>query len=497
MKFRLSRARGVHKEVVVDANGALVGDLYYTLRQSELVDESVRGYLHDPEYDFHLQQHIKGQYARMTEGGLYNIFRGGVKWDELSPVFIPDNQNFSASAVADIPTGWYGDGSDGDVTISVNTTLTRDMFYENLTIADGVVLNPGGYRIFVRTALTFLGTTGRIAQDGGNGGNGGDGYAGDASVSSPQGNGGAQGARGTGFADGYVGGHSASGGQGAQGALGGNAASIGAAPNNGVSGYTGTASNPEVSSRGTQIDQGIGTVGVNGGVGGAGGGTSTKGGMVGGAAGPFGVFNPLTSIGSFGGHVFTLYGGLHEAITLFLARAFMWAGGEEPLPAQGAFQWRGNGMNGGGGSGGGGGCNSGTGSQVGRGGGGGGGGGGGANGGTVYLLARKIIGTGFISANGGNGGNGGKGGNGIVSGTGTGAGGGAGGGGGAGCGGNGGVVFVIYGMKDSTISITVNAGNAGTPGNGGTAAGTGVNGSAGGNASAAFAGLIYTFSVFQ
>ncbi len=49
----------------------------------------------------------------------------------------------------------FGDGSDGTVVISSNTTLTSDMYYENLTISNNAVLKPGGYRIFVRTLLTI------------------------------------------------------------------------------------------------------------------------------------------------------------------------------------------------------------------------------------------------------------------------------------------------------------------------------------------------------
>ena len=49
----------------------------------------------------------------------------------------------------------FGDGSDGNVTISSPTTLTRDMYYNNLTIDPGVTLNPGGYRIFVAGTLTL------------------------------------------------------------------------------------------------------------------------------------------------------------------------------------------------------------------------------------------------------------------------------------------------------------------------------------------------------
>jgi hypothetical protein len=68
----------------------------------------------------------------------------------------------------------YGDGSDGDVTISTDTSLTSDMFYNNLTIATGKILNTNGFRVFVKNTLTFQGT-GKIVSNGGAGGNGVDG----------------------------------------------------------------------------------------------------------------------------------------------------------------------------------------------------------------------------------------------------------------------------------------------------------------------------------
>jgi hypothetical protein len=64
--------------------------------------------------------------------------------------------------------GLFGDGSDGDVTISSATTLTRDSYYHNLTIAAGQALNPGGYRIFVSGTLT-LNNGAIIARNGNNG----------------------------------------------------------------------------------------------------------------------------------------------------------------------------------------------------------------------------------------------------------------------------------------------------------------------------------------
>ena len=54
----------------------------------------------------------------------------------------------------------YGTGLDGNVTISVNTSLSSDMYYNNLTINPGVTLNPNGFRIFVKNTLTVNGTLG-------------------------------------------------------------------------------------------------------------------------------------------------------------------------------------------------------------------------------------------------------------------------------------------------------------------------------------------------
>ena len=53
---------------------------------------------------------------------------------------------------------WCGDGSDGDVTISGNTTLTRSMYYNNLTINAGFTLNTAGYRVHVKGTLTVAST---------------------------------------------------------------------------------------------------------------------------------------------------------------------------------------------------------------------------------------------------------------------------------------------------------------------------------------------------
>lgn len=67
---------------------------------------------------------------------------------------------------------FFGNGADGNVTISGNTSLSRDMFYNDLTINTGITLNPNGFRIFVAGTLTRVGT-GKIASNGNAGGTGG------------------------------------------------------------------------------------------------------------------------------------------------------------------------------------------------------------------------------------------------------------------------------------------------------------------------------------
>lgn len=90
-------------------------------------------------------------------------------------------------------------GSDGNVTISGSVTLSRDMYYNNLTLASGGVLNPAGYHIFV--AGTLAQTGGKIARAANNGSNasGGSGAsAGAAGNSATVGGGAAGGAGGAG-----------------------------------------------------------------------------------------------------------------------------------------------------------------------------------------------------------------------------------------------------------------------------------------------------------
>lgn len=53
-------------------------------------------------------------------------------------------------------TLYFGDGSDGDVTLSSNVTVAKDMYYNNLDVG-GFSLNANGWKIFVKDTLTMGG----------------------------------------------------------------------------------------------------------------------------------------------------------------------------------------------------------------------------------------------------------------------------------------------------------------------------------------------------
>jgi hypothetical protein len=64
--------------------------------------------------------------------------------------------------VASSTAGIFGIGVDGDVVMGAGTTtLTRDMYYHDLTVPNGATLNTDGFRVFVSGTLT-VGATGII-----------------------------------------------------------------------------------------------------------------------------------------------------------------------------------------------------------------------------------------------------------------------------------------------------------------------------------------------
>lgn len=126
----------------------------------------------------------------------------------------------------------FGDGSDGSVTISSPTSLTRDMYYDSLVVNNTLTTN--GYRIFVKGTLSGSGT---IKYPDGNAGSNGSATAGAGGAAYTAGgplrntagaNGGDSSAGGAG-SDGYIG--SAPGAGGNPGALGGAGGVAGAAVN--------------------------------------------------------------------------------------------------------------------------------------------------------------------------------------------------------------------------------------------------------------------------
>ncbi len=67
----------------------------------------------------------------------------------------------------DSPAEIYGSGLDGSVVMTgTSNTLTADMFYHNLTLADNATLDTAGYRLFVKNTLS-VGTGVVIGRPGG------------------------------------------------------------------------------------------------------------------------------------------------------------------------------------------------------------------------------------------------------------------------------------------------------------------------------------------
>lgn len=340
----------------------------------------------------------------------------------------------------------FGDGNDGDVTISSGTTtISRDMYYNNLTIQTGGILNPSGFRIYVRGTITFEGT-GKIARNGNTGGNGGNGANGVAGAGNSAG--GTAGTAGAALAAGTIAGAAIAG----AGATGGAGTTGDSTP--GAGGAQAPAPSNISTAVGSSASNGSGS-GGNGG----GGFSGVAGGNGGALRNGATVTNPTVMPRTANNAILLHY--INDTTIGYM-------NGSAPAPG---------GASGGGGAGG----NQGAGSAT--GGAGGGSGGGGGTGGIVMVAANTISG-GYatcIQALGGTGGNGGNGGNGSASHA------GGGGGGSGGTGGTGGVVCFVY-RKYSGTPLDTNCvaggaggtkGTGGTPGTGGTAGTDGVDGATG------------------
>ncbi len=303
----------------------------------------------------------------------------------------------------------YGDGSDGDVTISSNTTLTTDMYYNNLTVNNTKNLITGSYRVFVKGTTTNNGSITR------------DGNAGTAGTNGAGQTGGALGAGGAALAAGFFN----AGEDGKDGTTGGNGNATGA---NGSISADATA--------GDAVTFAMGAAGKAGARGGNGG--NSNGIPAGGVAGTAGTAGAGTAPTNK----------IRTSAELIVFRDYTTA---TPTKLNNSGGTGGSSGGGGGGS-----INVGFAS-----GGGGGGAGAGSTGGTLLLCSRIIINTGTISANGGAGAIGGNG----AAATGQSCGGGGGGAGSSG--GTGGVVMLIYGLLTNSGTIQAVGGALGAGGTGG------------------------------
>ena len=112
----------------------------------------------------------------------FTEYQDAVEFDQQIEGIFPNNMPLGSGSAVSSGTNFaplvyqmqsrgvftFGDASDGNVTISGNTTLTSDKYYDTLIVNNGVTLNPGGYRIFVANTLHLYGT---IARNGTNGSN--------------------------------------------------------------------------------------------------------------------------------------------------------------------------------------------------------------------------------------------------------------------------------------------------------------------------------------
>jgi hypothetical protein len=88
-----------------------------------------------------------GEFGLETDTGQFKVGNGSTVWASLAygGLVGPAQTN----AIQD-----FGDGSDGDVSLSSGiTSLTRDMFYNNLTLSGTAQIVTNGYRIFVKGVL--------------------------------------------------------------------------------------------------------------------------------------------------------------------------------------------------------------------------------------------------------------------------------------------------------------------------------------------------------
>lgn len=375
-----------------------------------------------------------------TDGQILGVSSGVPTWqsatiDETLAYDWTGTSTFSGTVLG-LSNGIFGDGNDGASTTAGNYTLTRDMYFDSLTINSGVILKTAGFKLFVKGTLTVNGT---IQFNGNNGANGSN----SADNSSA---GGAGGAGGTATAISTY-------------SVFTNLAGVAG----GAGKNTGQAGSPVVTNA-TAYDGYVTQNGVAGAVGGlSNGGSGAQCSQVAGSA-------ANTTMVKYLGSAYDIVAQINTLKTV-----------ADNAGATGGCA-----------------ANHDTRSVLGSGGGG--GGGAGASGGNIVIFAEKIIigATGSIEAKGGNGGNGGNSGNATGNYTGlqicsT------GGGGAGGAGGNGGYITLVYSYLENSGSIVTTGGAGGTFGTAGVSSCTGgvpnVNGTSGNTGNNGSSGSIRYFNV--
>lgn len=106
-----------------------------------------------------------GEIGAETDTGKIKIGNGATAWNSL--VYAGTTGPAQTNAVRNL-----GDGSDGNVTISSGTTtLSRDMYYNNLTMSGTGILSINGYKVFVKGILDLSAAGAAAIQWNGNNGN--------------------------------------------------------------------------------------------------------------------------------------------------------------------------------------------------------------------------------------------------------------------------------------------------------------------------------------
>lgn len=331
----------------------------------------------------------QGEVGVETDTGQIKFGDGTTVWTSLA-------YNSVTGATQTQPYRSFGDGSDGNVTISSGTTtLTRDMYYNNLTLSGTGKISTSGYKIFVKSILDLsVATTGAIQWNGLDGNNASAATGGAAQTAQPGGTLGAISAGGTGTT--ATTGNGTAGGAGTIGNGNGGYSGVGGGGGTGTSGTGGAGSAariPNVNNLFNRFETNFlfGALLISGGTGGGAGGSG---------AGDATNNGGGSGSGGNGGGIVAIYAN-------FIVKG--------SATVEGTIQ-----ANGG---------NGGTGGNTSAGVTGGGGGGGGGAGGWVYIAYNKLFGPSIARLVQANGGNGGRGGNSTGSGATGGAGGNAGSGG--------------------------------------------------------------------